>query len=240
MATRVNEFGQPIGPDVDGWRPRDRPDPGVLTGTSVRLERLTASHVPSLFANVCGPGSDASWTYMPQGPFTDEAALAAYLGPMSISPDSAPLAIVSASSGEVVGVAVYLRMRPLVGAVEVGAITFGPALVRTRGATEAMWLMARHVFDDLGYRRYEWKCDALHAKSRRAAGRLGFSYEGTWRDAVVYKGRSRDTAWFAMTADDWQHLRPRYDAWLAAASDDRQASSLSDLTRPLLRATDPG
>jgi RimJ/RimL family protein N-acetyltransferase len=205
----------------------------------VRLERLTRGHVPGLAASTCGAGTEPAWTYLSQGPLADAVSLTAYLEPMWASPDWLPLAIVPAATGEAQGMAAYLRMRLDVGAIEVGAILFGPDLARTRGATEAMYLMARHVFDDLGYRRYEWKCDALNSASRRAAQRLGFSYEGTWRNAVVYKGRSRDTAWFAMTDEDWTRLRPLYDEWLATAREDGQAQSLSAMTLPFLHTTDP-
>ncbi len=237
---RTNEHGQPIGPAVEHWSPRECPNPAVLQGDSVRLERLDRTHVPALHAATSGPGTAPLFTYLSGGPFTDEADLTGYLGPMWESPGWAPLAIVPTRSGAAAGMAAYLRMSPSAGAVEVGAILYGPALARTRAATEAMYLMARHAFDDLGYRRYEWKCDHLNAASRRAAQRLGFSYEGTWRNAVIYKGRSRDTAWFAMTDADWSRLRPVYEQWLSTADEGAQAQSLSALTRPLLVTPDPG
>jgi RimJ/RimL family protein N-acetyltransferase len=132
--------------------------------------------------------------------------------------------------------AAYLRMRLDVGAIEVGAILFGPDLARTRGATEAMYLMARHVFDDLGYRRYEWKCDALNAPSRAAALRLGFRFEGVFRQATMYKGRNRDTAWFSIIDREWPALKATLERWLDPANfdaDGKQKSRLSELTAAL-------
>ncbi|MCE1178301.1 MAG: GNAT family N-acetyltransferase [Micrococcales bacterium] len=231
---RLNEHGQPVGADVEGWTPRPLPDPDVLHGTTVRLERLGPQHVADLFAATCGPGSDADWTYMPAGPFGSEGELAAYLEVLAQDPDVVPLAIVEQSSGAAVGMAEYLRIVPGIGAIEVGHIVFGPRLARTTGATEAMYLMARHAIDELGYRRYEWKCDDLNAPSRAAAVRLGFTYEGTWRQATLYKGRNRDTAWYAMTDGDWQALRPAYERWLAGAEGAAQSERLSELTAAAL------
>ncbi|XVX20098.1 GNAT family N-acetyltransferase [Actinomycetota bacterium] len=233
---RLNEHGQPVGAAVGGWTPRPMPDPDVLEGTSVRLERFGRQHLTSLFANTSGAGTEPDWTYMPAGPFADEGELAAYVMGLADAPDVVPLAIVDQASGETVGEASYLRIVPAVGTVEVGHIIYGPRLARTRGATEAMYLMARHVFDDLGYRRYEWKCDDLNAPSRGAATRLGFTYVGTWRQATIYKGRNRDTAWYGMTDGDWRLLRPAYERWLEGADETGQRERLSDLTAAALRA----
>ncbi|NHN57248.1 GNAT family N-acetyltransferase [Calidifontibacter sp. DB0510] len=229
MSERRNDHGQPIGPPLPGWTERSSPCPDVLKGTSVRLEALDARHVPSLFAHTCGPGTEARWTYMSAGPFADEAGFAAHLRPMQAA-GTWPLAIVDAGSGDALGMACYLRINTRDGAAEVGSIMYGESLARTRGATEAMYLMARHLFDDLGYRRYEWKCDALNAPSQAAALRLGFRPEGVWRNAVVYKGRSRDTAWFAMTDEDWRTLAPAYGQWLRETEGDvPQRNSLISL-----------
>jgi RimJ/RimL family protein N-acetyltransferase len=148
------------------------------------------------------------------------------------------LAIVDRAAGRALGVAAYMRIAAASGAIEVGHVHFSPLLQRARGATEAMYLMMQRAFA-LGYRRYEWKCDALNAPSRAAALRLGFSYEGIFRQATVYKGRNRDTAWFATIDADWPALAPAFEAWLNPANFDeagRQRSRLSDLTRPLLRS----
>ena len=226
--------GQQVGAPLPGWSPRPRPYHAQLAGTDVRVEPLTPQHVPGLWEALCADGDAERWTYMPAGPFRDQNELAGYVQGLIDNPTSEALAIRSAQDGAVLGTASYLRIDQANGVVEVGSITYGPRLARTRGATEVMWLMARHVFDDLGYRRYEWKCDALNAPSRRAAERLGFRYEGTFRQAVVYKGRNRDTAWFAMTDGDWTQLRPGYERWLAPDNVDeqgRQRARLAELRR---------
>lgn len=236
-----NAHGQPVGAPVPGWTPPPAPAADLeLVGEEVRLVALraedVATYLPGLYAATCAPGSEAAWTYMSAGPFDDEAALAAYLEPMVTAPDWLPLVILDArrdaEGPRVLGMAAYLRIAPAVGSIEVGALMFGPDLARTRGATEAMWLMARHAFE-LGYRRYEWKCDDLNEPSRRAALRLGFRYEGTWRNALVYKGRNRDTAWYAMTDEDWRVVGPGMEAWLAQTRGGApQQCSLGELTAP--------
>ncbi len=227
-----NEFGQPIGPAVPGWEPRQVPAPALLAGTVVDLVAFGPQHVADLFRTTCGPGTEDRWTYMPGGPFADIDQLAAYCAQFVESPAWVPMAIVDRASGVTVGMACYLRIDPANGSVEVGAIMYGPSLAGTRGATEAMYLMAGHAFDDLGYRRYEWKCDALNQPSRDAAARLGFVFEGVFRQAVVYKGRNRDTAWFAITDQEWARVRPAYQTWLADANfdaDGRQRQPLRAL-----------
>jgi RimJ/RimL family protein N-acetyltransferase len=161
------------------------------------------------------------WTYLFGEPGLDRRQFADYVGRLQRTPASLPMAILS-TAGAGLGIAAYLRIDPAMGSAEVGSILYAAALQRTTGATEAMALMARHVFDDLGYRRYEWKCDSLNAPSRAAATRLGFRYEGRFRNAVVYKGRNRDTDWFAMTDGDWPGVKAAYAAWL-----DRKTSNLT-------------
>jgi RimJ/RimL family protein N-acetyltransferase len=153
------------------------------------------------------------WTYLPYGPFTDEASFRAWLVEMAAKTD--PLFhVVLDETGEAVGVASFLRISPETGSIEVGHIHYSPRLERTRAATEAMYLMMRRVFDELGYRRYEWKCDALNAPSRRAADRLGFTYEGTFRQHLVTKGRNRDTAWYSIIDSEWPAVKAAFEAWL--------------------------
>lgn len=217
----LNAHGQPVGPAVPGWVPPPVPAADLeLVGEDVRLVAMggedLATYVPGLYAATCGPGSEAAWTYMSAGPFEDEAGLTAYLKPMVTGPDWLPLVVLDRGSQRVLGMAAYLRIAPATGSIEVGALMFGPDLARTRGATEAMWLMARYAFG-LGYRRYEWKCDSLNAPSRRAAARLGFVEEGTFRQAVVYKGRNRDTTWFSITDDEWPRVQEAQRRWLADA-----------------------
>lgn len=176
--------------------------------------------------------SGRQWTYLPYGPFSDPAEFTTFLTATIADPRYVTLAVIDATTDRAVGWASYMRIEPAIGTLEVGGVTFGAPLQRTRAATEALYLMAAHAFDDLGYRRYEWKCDALHSGSRAAATRLGFAYEGTWRKATMYKGRSRDTAWFAMTDDDWLRLGPAIAGWLDPANfdGDRQRTPLSELT----------
>ena len=228
---RANEHGQPISDSVKVWVAPPPPSRCLdLVGEEVRLTALTAEHVCGLFAATCRAGTEAAWTYMSAGPFDDEAGLTAYLEGLWAATDSLPLAICSVADGTVLGMAAYLRISPTVGSIEVGAVMLGPELARTRAATEAMWLLAGHAFG-LGYRRYEWKCDALNAPSRRAAERLGFGYEGTWRNALVYKGRNRDTAWYALTDADWLRVGPAIRTWLEETSGGRpQTRSLAELT----------
>lgn len=231
----LNAHGQPVGPAVPGWVPPPVPAADLeLVGEDVRLVAMggedLATYVPGLYAATCGPGSEPAWTYMSAGPFEDEAGLTAYLEPMVTGPDWLPLVVLDRGSQRVLGMAAYLRIAPATGSIEVGALMFGPDLARTRGATEAMWLMARYAFG-LGYRRYEWKCDDLNEPSLRAARRLGFRYEGTWRSALVYKGRNRDTAWFAMTDEDWRRVGPAMQAWLEQTRGGaEQESPLGELT----------
>lgn len=234
-AAQVNEYGQPIGAPVRGFTPRPVPEAVDLVGSEVRVRSLCPDDVPGLFTALCQPGTEAEWTYLSIDRPADEAGLAAHLATLSGRPDTHPVVICENPGGRVLGTASYLRIDAAAGSIEVGAIHFGPLLRRTRGATEAMTLMARHAFDVLGYRRYEWKCDSLNAASRSAALRLGFSFEGIFRNALVTKGRNRDTAWFAMTDDDWRVLGPVHARWLAETSDGApQAHSLRELTAAAL------
>jgi len=215
---RTNEFGQPIGPPVD-WSPREPVRPVHLRGRWSRVEPVAAHHLDPLYDALVLRSPESIWTYLGVGPFPDRAGLFAWLRGLADDPGWVPHAI-CAADGHAVGVASYLRLDHANGSVEVGGIAYSAELQRTTAATEAMYLMARHVFDDLGYRRYEWKCDALNAPSRRAAERLGFRYEGTFRNALVYKGRNRDTAWFSITDAEWPTIRSGFEAWLDPANHD--------------------
>jgi RimJ/RimL family protein N-acetyltransferase len=207
----------------------------VLEGRTCRLEPLDADrHAADLHAAYGTAPGDRLWTYMPTGPFADAGAYRAWVQGVAHRPDPFFLAVVDRTTGGATGVASYLRITPEHGTVEVGFITFSPLLQRTIAATEAMALMMGHAFDDLGYRRYEWKCDALNAPSRRAAERLGFRFEGVHRQAVVVKGRNRDTAWFSILDSEWPTVRAALDAWLAAGElRPRRASALPTRDRPV-------
>jgi RimJ/RimL family protein N-acetyltransferase len=173
-----------------------------------------------------------SWTYLPYGPFTSEPDFRAWLTRECLGDDPLFFAIVDAASGTAVGQASYLNIKPAQGSIEVGHLYFSPLMKRTRVATEAMYLMMRRAFET-GYRRYEWKCDALNAPSRAAAERFGFSYEGIFRQATVTKGRNRDTSWYAAIDREWLALRAAFEAWLAPANFDEtgvQRTRLRDLT----------
>jgi RimJ/RimL family protein N-acetyltransferase len=221
------------------WIAPRLPDAPVIEGRFARLERLDAgAHAADLHA--ANRADDAIWDYLPYGPFEDAAGYRTWAEAMAAQDDPLFYAIRDRSTGRAAGVASYLRITPAHGTIEVGHINLSPALQRTRAATEAMFLMMDWVFS-AGYRRYEWKCDALNLPSRRSAQRLGFSYEGTFRHHMIYKGRNRDTAWFAITDGDWPALRAAFGTWLAPANfeGDRQVRSLRSLTRPLLAAADP-
>ena len=210
--SRSNEHGQPIGVPVD-WAPRPRVAPVTLTGRTVTVEPLATVHVDDLADAFLG--SPEIWTYSPFGPYADRAGIAAYVDALTANPDHVPFAVVV--DGRAVGVECLMRIDERNGVVEVGGIVLGPALQRTTASTEAAYLLARHVFDDLGS-RYEWKCDSLNEPSRAAATRLGFAYEGRFRQALVYKGRNRDTDWFSITDGEWPALRASFEAWLDPAN----------------------
>lgn len=231
---------RPLGAIVENWSPPVRPGPARLDGTSVRLERLSAStHGAGLYAAF--EGHDWVWDYMPVGPFADEAGFMAWVSEAEHSTDPLFYAIADAGCDRWCGVASYLRIKPASGAIEVGFIAMAPVLQRSRAATEAMHLMMAWAFD-AGYRRYEWKCDALNTPSRRAAQRLGFSFEGVFAQATIVKGRNRDTAWFAVIDKDWPMLRAAHHLWLSPenfSETGEQQEGLTSLTRPVLRNTDP-
>ena len=227
-APRRNEYGQPIGPAVD-WSPREPVRPVELQGRWSRVEPVAAHHLDGLYDALVARSPDSIWTYLTAGPFPDRAGLFAWLRQLNDDPGAVPHAICLAS-GKPVGVASYLRLDHVNGSVEVGSIAYAAELQRTTAATEAMFLMARHVFDDLGYRRYEWKCDTLNEPSRRAAARLGFSYEGTFRNALVYKGRNRDTAWFSIIDAEWPPIRAALLRWLDADNFDAHGRQRARLT----------
>jgi RimJ/RimL family protein N-acetyltransferase len=197
----------------------------------VTLEPLDAEvHGPALWQAV--RGHDALWTWMPDGPFATEADLHRGLVEKQNSSSTVFFAILPDATGSAAGYASYLRIEPAHGVIEIGNILLSAVLQRTRAATEAMYLMARHVFDDLGYRRYEWKCNAENHPSRRAALRLGFTFEGIFRQHMVIKDRNRDTAWFAMVDHEWPARRAAFEEWLAPENfdqDGNQRKQLSEL-----------
>lgn len=231
---------RPIGPAVPGWQAPPMPDGAPFEGQYARLEKMQADeHAALLFSAF--EGHDWVWDYMPTGPFPSAAQFHRWMRETEAQDDILFYAIQDRDTGEFGGFASYLRMKPASGSIEVGYIAMAPQLQRTRAATEAMYLMMKWAFD-AGYRRYEWKCDALNRPSRRAAQRLGFSYEGIFWQATVVKGRNRDTAWFAVIDGDWPALDEAYRIWLDPSNfgaDGRQKERLSDLTRLVRRCGDP-
>lgn len=229
-----------FGHALPNWVPPRRPDMARLDGAFVSLEALdVAAHAADLYR--ANSADDAIWDYMPYGPFPSEAAYAAWVQEASSGSDPAFWAIRSKETGRCGGVASYLRIAPEAGSIEVGHINFAPELQRSRGATEAIFLLMGWVFD-AGYRRFEWKCDALNMGSRRAAERFGLSYEGVFRQATVYKGRNRDTAWFAAIDAEWPALKEAYVAWFAPSNFDEQGQQIQPLgafTSRVRAASDP-
>lgn len=229
MVRRSNAFGQPIGPELPDWRPPPRPARQVLAGRYCRIEPLDPTvHARPLYEAISLDREGRMWTYLASGPFADFDEYRAWLEPRAAGDDPLFFAFVDTAREQAVGTGAYLRIDPGSGAIEVGHLAFSPLLQRTAVATEAMYLMMRHAFR-LGYRRYEWKCDALNAASRRAAERLGFAFEGVFRQATVYKGRSRDTAWYAVIDGEWPALEAAFGAWLDPANFDAAGRQRRDL-----------
>jgi RimJ/RimL family protein N-acetyltransferase len=187
----------------------------MIDGQYVRVERLDpAKHTDALWQGLGGEANAPLWLYMPDGPFLERAAFDAYMQAKAISQDPLFFAILDRQTSLAVGRATFMRFDPPNRVIEVGGIIFTHALRRSRGATEAMYLMARHVFEELGYRRYEWKCNTLNEPSRRAAQRLGFTFEGIFRQHMIIKGRNRDTAWFSMLDSEWPARKREFERWL--------------------------
>lgn len=228
-----------LGEAVTNWTPPPRPS-GPLVGRFVELVPLVADqHAADLHRAFST--DDSLWDYLPYGPFSSVAQFHHWAKEAEGGADPFFYAIRNLDTGHFVGVASYLRIAPEAGSIEVGHINFSPELQRGRAATEVMFLMMQWAFD-AGYRRYEWKCNALNLPSRRAAQRLGFSYEGIFRQAAVVKGHNRDTAWFAAIDKDWPALREAFGVWLSPANfdaDGQQKERLSDLTRLVRVTSDP-
>jgi RimJ/RimL family protein N-acetyltransferase len=203
----------PVGVRVDARRAK-RPQRTKLEGRAVSVVPLDSAHVEALFNATRGKENEPLWLYLFDGPFANRVDFESYVREKASSEDPLFFAILDNASGDAVGHAAYMRIEPAHRVIEVGSILYTPRLQRTIGATEAMYLMARHVFEDLGYRRYEWKCNALNAPSRRAALRLGFTFEGVFRQHMIVKGRNRDTAWFSMLDSEWPKRKIAFEKWL--------------------------
>jgi len=217
MSSPINAYGQPIGATMSGWTPRQHPPRQVLQGRTCRLEPLDpALHAEQLYHAYRQMADGSDWTYLFVGPFDDFASYRAYAEAAAASQDPQHWAVVDQKTQQAVGTLSLMRIDRNNGVIEVGNVTFSPLMKRSPLSTEAQYLLMKFAFDDLGYRRYEWKCDALNAPSRKAAQRLGLSFEGIFRQAVMYKGRTRDTAWFSIIDSEWPQRRAAFEAWLAA------------------------
>lgn len=230
--TWTNQFGQQVGDEVPGWTTRPTPVPVLLQGRYVVLEPLAPGHAADLHTALCGVDDEPLWTYRPTGPPADVAAMERLIEEYVATPGWVSFALVPAG-GPAQGIAAYMRIDPVTGQVEIAGVLYARSLQRTRAATEAIHLAMRHAFDDLGYRRFEWKCDSLNEPSRRAAVRLGFRYEGRFRNHMVTKGCNRDTDWFSVTDAEWPVVKAAHERWLDPANfdaDGRQRTALSELT----------
>ena len=229
----LNAYAQPVGTPLPGWTPRPVPPRETMSGQSCDLRPLDPGVADALFDAFSLDDDDREWTYLPYGPFAGRDAFRDWIQTSTVSSDYSLFSIHSGHDRVATGIAGYLRVMPASGSIEVGHLRYSRVLQRTRASTEAMYLMMKSAFE-LGYRRYEWKCDALNEPSRRAALRLGFSFEGIFRQATVYKGRTRDTAWFSVIDREWPALRQAFELWLEPGNfdeDGRQRRSLRDIRR---------
>lgn len=207
--------------DLSAWTPRPRPQRVSLEGSLVRLEPLDAGrHGDGLYEASVAPGADARFRWLFEYPPVDRASFQPWLEKSAASEDPLFFAVVDAATGKVLGRQTLMRIDPTFGVIEIGNICWGPDMARTAAATEAFYLFARHVFDDLGYRRFEWKCNDRNEPSKRAAERFGFSFEGVFRQHLIVKGENRDTAWFSMLDHEWPALRTAFEAWLEPSNFD--------------------
>ena len=223
MEADLNELGQPVGAALPGWSPRPRPPRSPMAGRFCTVAPLDPErHAGQLFAAYAEDREGRLWTYLPRGPFASAGEYREWAESACRLDDPLTHAIIDNATGEAVGTAAYMRIEPAVGVIEIGSITYSPRLQRRPAATEAMYLMMRRVFDELGYRRYEWKCNSLNMPSRAAAERLGFQYEGLFRQATITRGRNRDTTWFSVLDSEWPRSRAAFEGWLDPANFDAQ------------------
>jgi RimJ/RimL family protein N-acetyltransferase len=227
--TEKNEFQQLVGDTVRNWKGVDKPTPMLLQGRYCTLEPMNIDkHAETLFANLLIDNKGESWTYLPYGPFYKIEDFRQWLV-TTMSEDDTQLYAILDRKGVPVGVCGYMRINPLHGVIEIGHLHYSKLLQRTPATTEAMYLMMRHAFDAHGYRRYEWKCHSFNEPSRQAALRLGFQYEGLFRQANVFRGRNRDTAWFSIIDSEWPGIKERFEIWLDPKNFDAQGQQLHKL-----------
>ena len=230
-----------LGEIIDKFLEPPHPKGISIDGNLVTLKPLVANQfAEELFLSNALDKEGNNWTYLPYGPFESQAEYASWVGSFEEGDDPVFFAIVSKKLNKAIGIASYLRINPTIGSIEVGHINYSPLLQKTTEATEAMYLMMKWAFEN-GYRRYEWKCNALNLRSRAAAQRFGFSYEGVFRQMTIVKGRNRDTAWFAMIDKEWQGIERCFNEFLSEINFDNNGKpkvSLRSLTKPLLHKLD--
>jgi RimJ/RimL family protein N-acetyltransferase len=230
LAYDLNALGQKIGLEVQGWAPVKRPSRITLAGRFCRVEPLdVGAHAADLHEANCLEPTGRNWTYLPYGPFPDLASYRAWVETVVTHDDPLFYAIIDLATNKAVGVATLMRIDPANGVIETGHLSYSPHLQRHPAATEAMFLLMRYIFDDLGNRRYEWKCHALNEPSNAAALRLGFTYEGCFRQAVVTRGRNRDTNWYSIIDREWPTLKIAYENWLSPANFDANGQQRQSL-----------
>ncbi|MDM2740151.1 GNAT family protein [Citrobacter sp. Cu096] len=237
MSDIFNQFHQPIGMSLSDWRGAPFPEAQQITGRYCQLERINAArHAKGLYEAYCEASDFRDWTYLPVGPFETFDAFFVYLKKIEEQTDPMHFAVIDLASMKPVGTFALMRIDPSNGVIEVGHISYSPLMKRTRASTEVMSLVLKYVFEDLGYRRFEWKCDALNAPSREAAERFGFSFEGIFRQAIVTRGRNRDTAWYSIIDGEYPTLRSAYDMWLDEGNFDNQGRQIKRLAELMKRA----
>jgi len=230
LAHDIDQNGLPIGLSVEDWTQPQRPPKQTMSGKFCRLEPFDIDeHHEGLYQAFSRDQDARNWTYLPYGPFKTVDEFRLWCQQQCVGDDPLFYTIVDETTGDLTGLASYLRITPEAGSIEVGHIHFSPLIQRTRIATESMYLMMRHVFDELGYRRYEWKCNALNEPSCRAAERLGFQFEGIFRKATLSKNQNRDTAWFAIIDEDWPQLKKGYDLYLGDDNFDANGQQIRSL-----------
>lgn len=230
-STRLNKFDQEVGYSIDGWQGRNFPQKTLLAGKYCELQPISVeNHASQLYESFRASG-DSIWTYVPIGPFKNLDDFKGHIKHISQREDEVHFAVVDKKTGKPVGTIALIRIDAANGSVEVGYVIYSAQLKKTPVATEAQYLLMRYVFDELKYRRYEWKCDSLNGPSKAAAQRLGFKFEGTFRQVVVYKGRNRDTTWLSVIDTEWDHCKQAFEKWLGPDNlqDGVQAKSLSDI-----------
>ncbi|KTS27515.1 GNAT family N-acetyltransferase [Pantoea stewartii] len=230
MAQHLNQYGQPVGQSMPDWQSRPLPQSEIFQGQVCRLEPFSvAAHGAALWQAWSLAEDGRDWTYLSDGPFDDEAAWLAHARTMEASRDPLHFSVVDRKTDRAVGTLSLMRIDAANGVMEVGFVTFSRLLRQTRMATEAHFLLMRYAFEQLGYRRYEWKCDSCNLPSRRAALRLGFQFEGDFRQARIYKGRTRDTSWFSIIDSEWPQVKAGFERWLAETNFTREGQQREKL-----------